>query len=77
MTRRTNRHMQAVSEHDVIVVGAGPGGATTATALAQRGHDVLLIDRQTFPRDKICGDAVSLGCIEIMNELGMADRISE
>ena len=52
--------MQTVSDHEVIVVGAGPGGATAATALAQRGHDVLLIDRHTFPRDKICGDAISL-----------------
>jgi geranylgeranyl reductase family protein len=63
------------SEHDVIVVGAGPGGATTATALAQRGYDVLLIDRYTFPRDKICGDAISLGCVQIMNDLGMAAKI--
>lgn len=67
--------MQTVSEHEVIVVGAGPGGATTAAALAQRGHDVLLIDRHTFPRDKICGDAISLGCIRIMNDLGMGDKI--
>lgn len=67
--------MATVSEHEVIVVGAGPGGATTATALAQRGHDVLLIDRHTFPRDKICGDAISLGCIQIMNSLGMGDKI--
>lgn len=69
--------MQTVSEHDVIVVGAGPGGATTATALAQQGHDVLLIDRHTFPRDKICGDAISQGCIQIMKKLGMAARIEE
>lgn len=67
--------MQSVSDHDVIVVGAGPGGATTATALAQQGHDVLLIDRQAFPRDKICGDAISLGCVQIMNDLGMASKI--
>ena len=67
--------MQTVSEHDVIVVGAGPGGATAATALAQQGRDVLLIDRHDFPRDKICGDAISQGCIRIMNELGMASRI--
>ena len=67
--------MQTVSEHDVIVVGAGPGGATTATALAQRGHDVLLIDRHTFPRDKVCGDAISQGCIQIMNDLGMAGKV--
>lgn len=67
--------MQTVSEHDVIVVGAGPGGATAATALAQRGHDVLLVDRHDFPRDKICGDAISLGCIQIMTDLGMEEKI--
>ncbi|MBP6015678.1 MAG: NAD(P)/FAD-dependent oxidoreductase [Candidatus Promineofilum sp.] len=67
--------MPTVSEHDVIVVGAGPGGATAATALAQQGRDVLLIDRHDFPRDKICGDAISQGCIRIMNELGMASQI--
>lgn len=69
--------MQNASEHDVIVVGAGPGGATTATALAQQGHDVLLIDRHGFPRDKICGDAISLGCIRIMNDLGMAGKVND
>jgi len=67
--------MHIASEHDVIVVGAGPAGATTATALAQKGHDVLLIDRQSFPRDKVCGDAISQGCIRIMNDLGMAPKI--
>lgn len=68
--------MQTVREHDVIVVGAGPGGATTATALTQQGHDVLLIDRHRFPRDKICGDAISQGCIQIMNDLGMSSKIA-
>lgn len=70
-------NMNIVSEHDVIVVGAGPGGSTTATALAQQGHDVLLIDRHTFPRDKICGDAISQECIRIMTKLGMASKIEE
>lgn len=67
--------MYTSSEHDVIVVGAGPGGSTTAAALAQQGHNVLLMDRHAFPRDKICGDAVSLGCIQIMNDLGMSSKI--
>lgn len=43
---------------DVIVVGAGPAGAATAAHLAQRGVDVLLVDRGRFPRDKVCGDFV-------------------
>lgn len=64
-------------ERDVIVVGAGPGGATTATILAQKGYDVLLLDRKSFPRDKICGDAVPAGAIELMHRLGMGERIKE
>src|SRR3954468_12162141 len=44
--------------YDVIVVGSGPGGATAAATLAQRGKSVLLVDRQSFPRDKVCGDGL-------------------
>lgn len=62
-------------EYDVIVVGAGPGGATTATILAQKGYDVLLLDRATFPRDKICGDAVPTGAIRTLTRLGMGEKI--
>lgn len=62
-------------KHEVIVVGAGPAGATTATILAQQGHDVLLLDRHNFPRDKTCGDAVPAGAIGIMYELGMRERV--
>ncbi len=64
------------SEHDVIVVGAGPAGSTTAIFLAQQGYDVLLLDRHQFPRDKTCGDAVPAGAIEILNRLGMQDKIA-
>jgi len=64
-------------ERDVIVVGGGPGGTTTAMALAQKGHDVLLLDRQKFPRDKICGDGVPVSAIKVLNQLGMADKIAQ
>jgi menaquinone-9 beta-reductase len=60
---------------DVIVVGAGPSGATAATILAQQGHDVLMMDRKDFPRDKACGDGIPNGVISIMYRLGMADKI--
>ncbi len=63
-------------EYDVTVVGAGPAGATTATMLAQKGYDVLLLDRYDFPRDKICGDAVPAGAIRTLTNLGMGDKIS-
>lgn len=63
-------------EWDIIVVGAGPAGATAATDLAQRGYQVLLLDRQNFPRDKTCGDAVPGGAIRILQRLGMQDKIA-
>jgi geranylgeranyl reductase family protein len=43
---------------DVCIVGAGPSGATCAYYLARRGRRVLLLERERFPRDKLCGDAV-------------------
>ncbi len=62
-------------EREVIVVGAGPAGAITATILAQQGHDVLLLDKQTFPRDKTCGDAVPSGAIDILYNAGMKEKV--
>lgn len=62
-------------QREVIVVGAGPAGAMTAIILARQGHDVLLLDRQTFPRDKTCGDAVPAGAVEMMYEMGMQAKI--
>lgn len=69
--------MTSKSKRDVIVVGAGPAGATTATILAQKGYDVLLLDRQQFPRDKACGDAVPTGAIGILRRLGMGEKIDQ
>jgi geranylgeranyl reductase family protein len=62
-------------QREVIVVGAGPAGAMVATILAQKGHDVLLLDRQEFPRDKACGDAVPASAVELMCEMGMREKI--
>ena len=62
---------------EVIVVGAGPGGAMTAMDLAQRGHDVVLLDRHDFPRDKICGDAVPASGLEHMWRHGMKEAIDD
>lgn len=64
-------------EREIVVVGAGPSGSATAIALRQAGHDVLLIDRQEFPRDKACGDGIPAGAIEILFSLGMEERIRE
>lgn len=41
---------------DVMIVGAGPAGSSAAVALARKGYSVALLDKKTFPRDKLCGD---------------------
>lgn len=65
-------------EHrEIVVVGAGPSGATAAIALRQQGHDVLLIDRQPFPRDKPCGDGIPVGVTEILYDLGLKERFDK
>ena len=49
----------AERQADVIVVGAGPGGSTAASYLAQAGVDVLLLEKSAFPREKVCGDGLT------------------
>lgn len=64
-------------EREVVIVGAGPSGSAAASALAQKGHDVLLLDRQSFPRDKACGDGIPAQAIEYLYTLGMEEQIRE
>jgi flavin-dependent dehydrogenase len=47
-------------KYDVVIVGAGPAGATAAKFLSEKGVKVLLLDKSAFPRDKPCGGMVSL-----------------
>lgn len=56
---------------DVIVVGAGPAGSTTAYYLAQAGMDVLLLEKATFPRDKICGDGLTPRAVRALIAMGI------
>ena len=60
---------------DVVVVGAGPGGATAAGLLARAGLDVTLLDRSAFPRDKTCGDALTPRAVAVLAELGLLDAL--
>ena len=60
---------------DLVVVGAGPAGSTAAlAALRERpGLRVLLLDRESFPRDKSCGDGIAPHVGEVLDDLGAAD----
>ena len=62
-------------QREVVISGSGPAGAFTAALLASRGHDVLLIDKEVFPRDKVCGDAVSTRAFDLLGEAGIKDEL--
>lgn len=57
---------------DILIVGAGPAGTAAACVLAAAGRDVLLVDRCTFPRDKVCGDALIPDALHALERLGLA-----
>ena len=61
----------ATQSADVVVVGAGPGGSATAAYLAQQGLDVVLLEKATFPRDKICGDGLTPRAVKELISLGV------
>jgi menaquinone-9 beta-reductase len=56
---------------DVVIVGAGPAGSVAGIVLARAGVRVRLVDRATFPRDKLCGDTVNPGTLERLRRLGV------
>lgn len=60
---------------DVIVSGGGPAGSVAATVLARGGARVLVLERETFPRDKLCGDTLNPGAVATLRELGLLERI--
>lgn len=60
---------------DVLVVGAGPAGAATAILLAGAGLRVALLDRASFPRDKICGEYLSPEASRILDRLGVLGTV--
>ncbi|MFY1688512.1 geranylgeranyl reductase family protein [Plantactinospora sp. WMMB782] len=59
------------SDADVIVVGAGPGGSTTAYHLARHGVRVLLLEKTEFPREKVCGDGLTPRAVKQLVKLGV------
>ncbi|MGZ4727362.1 MAG: NAD(P)/FAD-dependent oxidoreductase [Acidimicrobiales bacterium] len=56
---------------DVGIIGAGPAGCAAAITLARRGLDVTVFDKATFPRDKFCGDGLTVGALRLLEDLGL------
>ena len=62
--------------HTAVIIGAGPGGGAAAVRLLQRGvRDVVLVDKDRFPREKTCGSALSPNGLKLTDELGVGDEV--
>jgi geranylgeranyl reductase family protein len=61
--------VMSATTYDIIITGAGPAGSTCALALKKSGLRVALVDKEKFPRDKICGDAVSSIAKRILRQI--------
>lgn len=62
--------------HDVLVVGGGPSGASCAYWLAQAGHDVLVVEKKRYPREKTCGDGLTPRSVKQLEDMGLADELA-
>ena len=56
---------------DVLVVGGGPSGAACAYWLAEAGHDVLVVEKKSYPREKTCGDGLTPRAVRQLEDMGL------
>ena len=56
---------------DIAIVGAGPAGAAAAIVAARAGLETVVVDRAKFPRDKCCGDGLTVGALRLLEQLGL------
>ena len=61
---------------DVLIAGAGPAGSIAAWTAARAGARVLIVDRDTFPRDKLCGDTLNPGAIGLLHSIGLGEGLA-
>jgi geranylgeranyl reductase family protein len=64
--------LSARADTDVVVVGGGPAGAAAAATLARAGRRVVVVDKARFPRDKCCGDGLTVAALRELEDLGVA-----
>ena len=64
-----------MKKYNVIIAGAGPAGSSAAAILGEKGNSVLLIDKESFPRDKTCGDGVTYKALPALKRLGLDTTI--
>ncbi|MFB3062075.1 MAG: FAD-dependent oxidoreductase, partial [Candidatus Binatia bacterium] len=60
---------------DIGIVGAGPAGSSAAISLTRKGYSVVLVDKSTFPRSKLCGDFLNPINWPLFDQLGVAEEL--
>src|SRR5947207_15963390 len=60
---------------DVAIVGGGPAGASCAAFCAAAGLRTVVLERETFPREKVCGDCLNPSCWPVLERLGVAAAV--
>ena len=61
--------------YDIVIIGGGPAGASTALFLEKKGYLIALLDQAFFPRDKVCGEFISPAADDIFADLGILKSI--
>ena len=61
---------------EVLVIGGGPAGAAAGYWLARHGHDVVVVEKKTYPREKTCGDGLTPRAVHQLGEMGLADELT-
>src|SRR6476619_1889362 len=60
---------------DVAIVGGGPAGSSSAAFCATAGLRALVLEREKFPREKVCGDCLNPSCWPVLRRLGVEKRV--
>ncbi len=61
---------------EVLVIGGGPAGASTAYWLARHGHDVTVVEKRRFPREKTCGDGLTPRAVKQLADMGLEHELA-
>src|SRR5204862_1875618 len=64
-----------MQKFDVAIVGGGPAGSSCAAFCALAGLRTLVLERERFPREKVCGDCLNPSCWSVMERLGLTQRV--
>ncbi|TNJ37153.1 geranylgeranyl reductase family protein [Chlorobaculum thiosulfatiphilum] len=66
-----------MTSYDAVISGAGPAGCSAALFLARKGYSVLLLEKERFPRDKVCGDGITSRSTALLEEMGVMEVIRQ